>query len=63
MGKDIHDLIDEWHDGNDPRPLHEFLGMTWEEYARWLRCEGLPERLKGELRDEDDEDEETQKGS
>jgi hypothetical protein len=32
----IDDLIDLWHDSDDPRPLHAFLGMTWDEYKRWV---------------------------
>jgi hypothetical protein len=32
----LDDLIDEWHDGDYDIPLHEFLGMTWEEYKTWL---------------------------
>lgn len=31
----IHNEIDEWHGSNGSKPLHEFLGMTWEEYKRW----------------------------
>lgn len=30
---EIDDFVDAWHDGNDPRDLDEFLGMTTEEYA------------------------------
>jgi hypothetical protein len=33
---DIDDYIDIWHDGDDPRELHEFLGMTWDEYRLWV---------------------------
>ncbi len=30
-------LIDAWHDGHgDGKQLHEYLGMTWEEYGRWV---------------------------
>jgi hypothetical protein len=32
----IDELIDEWHAGDSPLPLHEYLGMTWEEYKLWL---------------------------
>jgi hypothetical protein len=29
------DLVDGWHTGeNHGKPLHEFLGMTWDEYAK-----------------------------
>ena len=34
--KEIDDLIDEWHDGDDSRDLNEFLGMTHEEYTTWV---------------------------
>lgn len=30
------DLIDAWHAGASPLPLHEYLGMSWDEYAQWL---------------------------
>lgn len=30
-------LVDAWHDGHgDSKTLHEYLGMTWEEYGRWV---------------------------
>lgn len=32
----IGDLIDHWHEGDDPRPLWEFLGWTQEAYAAWV---------------------------
>lgn len=31
--EEIEDAVDEWHRLNDPSlPLHEYLGMSWEEY-------------------------------
>ena len=33
----LDDLVDQWHE--DPTitvPLHEYLGMTWEQYAAWV---------------------------
>jgi len=33
---DIDDYIDNWHEGNSNKELHEFLGLTKEEYAIWL---------------------------
>jgi hypothetical protein len=35
---DIDDFIDAWPDSgnNEQRPLHEFLGLTEEEYAVWM---------------------------
>lgn len=42
--KNIHDLIDEWHKSDTELPLHEFLELTWEEYARWVETNKLPNR-------------------
>ncbi len=33
---DIDDCIDDWHDHDYAMELHEFLGMSWEEYRRWV---------------------------
>ena len=33
---DIDSFVERWHLGDDPRPLHEFLGLTAEEYAAWV---------------------------
>jgi hypothetical protein len=33
---DIDDYIDRWHDGPSSEPLHEYLGLTWAEYSRWV---------------------------
>lgn len=30
------DYVDAWHDSDSALPLHEYLGMTQEEYARVL---------------------------
>ena len=33
----IDDWIDEWHDTPHLKEkLHEFLGMTWDEYIIWV---------------------------
>lgn len=35
----MNDMIDAWHDGaGDGLELHEYLGMTWEEYAAWVEA-------------------------
>jgi len=34
--EEIDRLIAEWHDGDSPLPLHEYLGMTWDAYAAWV---------------------------
>lgn len=33
----IDALIDEWHalSVDDPRSLHDYLGLTWEEFKEW----------------------------
>ncbi len=33
--EEIDDLINKWHKGDFSCPLHEFLGWTEEEYAKW----------------------------
>lgn len=33
---EIDHYIDLWHEGDSSDPLHVFLGMTWDEYARWV---------------------------
>ena len=39
----LQDKVSEWHisDDSETRPLHEYLGMTREEYADWLKPKGL----------------------
>jgi hypothetical protein len=34
---EIDDFIDRWHEAPEGRELHEYLGMTEEEYGNWLR--------------------------
>ncbi len=37
---ELEDRIDEWHDSpGEGRELHEHLGMTWDEYKRWVSGE------------------------
>ncbi len=43
FANEIDDFVDAWHDGNDPRDLDDFLGMTTEEYAIWVE---RPETLR-----------------
>jgi hypothetical protein len=52
MGKafleDIDDFVDAWHSAPEEslassRRLHEFLGMTWDEYRLWVEH---PESLR-----------------
>lgn len=41
---DVDDFVDRWHDDQEPwarnLELHEYLGMTHEEYEVWL-CDPL----------------------
>ncbi len=39
---DIHDWIDEWHEGDSGEELHVFLGLTWPEYSIWVEDAELP---------------------
>ena len=34
---EIEDFIDKWHEGEEGEALelHEYLGMSWEEYELW----------------------------
>jgi hypothetical protein len=34
--EEIDDFVDEWHDNQIDIPLSKFLGMTAEEYEKWL---------------------------
>jgi hypothetical protein len=40
--ENIDDLIDEWHESNSELPLHEYLGLTWEQYKHWIKSDELP---------------------
>lgn len=46
---DVDDLIDRWADSYvDRMPLHEFLGWTPEQYARYVEDGEIPEEEKPE---------------
>lgn len=32
----MDDRVSAWHDGDDKRSLHEFMGLTWEQYQYWV---------------------------
>ena len=39
----VDDFVDRWHEAPGGRELHDFLGMTTEEYSLWLRVpDALP---------------------
>jgi hypothetical protein len=34
---EVDDYIDAWHDDtSEDAELHEYLGMTWQEYSLWI---------------------------
>ena len=33
---DIDAYVERWHRQKPAEPLHEYLGLTWEEYASWV---------------------------
>lgn len=33
---DIEAHVEQWHAGSPTATIHEFLGMTWDEYALWV---------------------------
>jgi hypothetical protein len=35
--KDVDDYIEAWHTGDSEEPLHDFLGLTREEYAAFVQ--------------------------
>ena len=32
----IDDYVQQWHEADTPLPLHTFLGLSREQYARWI---------------------------
>ncbi len=40
----IDDVVAAWHDDESITvPLHEYLGMTWDQYGAWFVSGVLPE--------------------
>ncbi len=33
---ELDDFVDDWHEGGTGMPLHDFLGLSREDYARWV---------------------------
>ncbi len=33
---DMDDYVERWHAGPCAVDLHDYLGMTWDEYAAWV---------------------------
>lgn len=41
----LDDLVEKWHNSpDDGKPLHEYLGMTWDEYGAWAKDATIPAR-------------------
>lgn len=42
LADEADDFVDLWHEGDGPdgMSLHEYLGLTWEEYGAWARDPG-----------------------
>ena len=47
--RDLHtaliDAIETYHEGPDGRPLIMALGMTWDEYAAWVKSPRLLDEI------------------
>ena len=40
---DIDDAVERWHElPEDGKSLHEYLGMTWDEYCEWVQDGVVP---------------------
>lgn len=41
--EDVDNFIDEWHHSDSAASLHDYLGMTWDEYSGFVeRPKALP---------------------
>lgn len=40
--KQLDDLVDEWYSSDTNMPLWQYLGMTYDEYERWVKTSELP---------------------
>jgi len=36
MPDEIEDFIEFWHRSDSTAELHDFLGLTWDEYSLWV---------------------------
>jgi hypothetical protein len=37
LADEINDFVSVWHSSGSTEELHDFLGLTWQEYALWVR--------------------------
>lgn len=40
--EEVEDMVDAWHRDPTTKAIHEFLGWTWEQYARWVETNQVP---------------------
>lgn len=33
---DVDDYVEKWHQGDSEEDLHDYLGLTWNEYIEWV---------------------------
>lgn len=36
MADEIDDFVETWHDSISDEELHDYLGLTWQEYSLWV---------------------------
>ncbi len=51
MSEHLDDLVDRWHRSGSDVPLHQYLNLTWEEYATWVETCRLPKGWRGTMDD------------
>lgn len=39
--KSMDRLLEEWHNSDSSLPVHEYLGITLEQYAYWVETNEL----------------------
>ena len=42
---EIDDFVDRWHENDSDLSIHEFLGMTREEYLSWVKDPNVLPRI------------------
>ena len=45
--EEIEDYVDFWHTGGDNRELYQYLGLTLEEYSRWVENPSTLDQILG----------------
>jgi hypothetical protein len=46
--EDIDDFVDEWHEGKYATALAEFLGLSDDEYWRWVKDSSVLPDIRAE---------------